>query len=335
MNREGEGRGGVFVCAEQQHGQIHKITYELLSKARDLAGRLSVPVQCALLGPKGIDAKELVARGADAVYYMEGDCFAVPDEILYRNNMKHLIDAVKPQICLIGATGFGRSLAPGLAAACGAGLTADCTGLEIDGGGALIQIRPAFSENILAHIQSSTLPQMATVRYREFDALPRDPARNGKIFHLPPADSIDPFVRKITRVKTNSLNLSDAKVVVAAGRGLKSAQDLGMIRELASLLGGVVGASRQIVDDGFISKEHQVGYSGARVKPDLYLACGISGAPQHLAGMKESGYIAAINSDPSAPIFSVCDFGMVGDLYEVVPKLIEGIRRQSPAEAAC
>lgn len=319
---------GVLVFAEQQNGHIHKITYELLGKARELAEKLSVPVTCALLGPKGMDARELIFRGADQVYYMAGDCFAVPDEILYQENLKYLIDKIRPQICLIGATGFGRSLAPGLAAACNAGLTADCTGLEIDGDGALIQIRPAFSENILAHIKSDALPQMATVRYREFDALFRDPSRRGEVVDVAPKNSVNSLVKAIKKVKSSSVDISDARVVVAAGRGLKSAEDLGMIRELASLLGGVVGASRQIVDDGLISKEHQVGYSGARVKPDLYVACGISGAPQHLAGMKESGYIVSINRDPSAPIFSVSDFGIVGDMYEIVPQLIEKIKRQ-------
>ncbi len=327
--------GGILVFAEQQNGKIHKITYELLGKARELAKKLAVPVSCALLGPDGISAWELVYSGADLVYYIADDCFSVPDEILYRQNLADLIGRTRPQICLIGATSFGRSLAPGLAGACKAGLTADCTGLEIDEDGALIQIRPAFSENILVHIKSSAMPQMATVRYREFDALPRDAARRGKVVNLAAKNSVDPFIKTIKRVRTNSTDISDAKVVVAAGRGLKSAQDLGMIRELASLLGGVVGASRQIVDDGFLSKEHQVGYSGARVKPGLYVACGISGAPQHLAGMKDSGYIVAVNSDPSAPIFSVADFGIVGDLYRVVPQMITKTKAAgAPAAAA-
>lgn len=318
---------GVLVFAEQQNGQVHKITLELLGKARELAEKLSEPVLCALLGPDGIDAKELVYMGADKVYYMADDCFSYPDEVLYKKNLSFIINEIKPQICLIGATSFGRSLAPGLAGACGAGLTADCTELAVDDDGALIQIRPAFSENILAHIRSDALPQMATVRYREFDALPRDTSRKGEIINMAPADRANPAVRNIKKISTSSIDISDAKVVVAAGRGVKSQQDLGMIRELADLLGGVVGASRQLVDDGIISKEHQIGYSGIRVKPDLYIACAISGAPQHLAGMKESATIVAINSDASAPIFGVADFGIVGDIYEVVPQLIEKIKR--------
>lgn len=318
---------GVMVFAEQQHGEIHKVAYELLGKARQLAEKLGAPVQCALLGPEGMDARELVRRGADTVYYMAGACFDAPDEMLYRQNLQALIEKVRPQIVLVGSTAFGRSLAPGLAAACRTGLTADCTGLEIDADGALVQIRPAFSENILAHIRSDTRPQMATVRYREFDPLPREKDRPGEVVNVAPKVTENAAVRGIRRVKVTGIDISDAKVVVAAGRGVRSAQDLGMIRELAGLLGGVVGASRQLVDDGIITKEYQVGYSGVRVKPDLYIACGISGAPQHLAGMKESGYIVAINSDPSAPIFRVADYGIVGDLYEVVPRLIEKIKK--------
>lgn len=316
-----------MVFAQQQDGVIHKVTYELLGKARALAEKLNAPVLCALLAPGGADTRELVARGADKVYYMAGDCFAVPDEMLYVRNLAALIDQVKPQICLVGSTAFGRSLAPGLAAACGTGLTADCTGLEIDADGSLVQIRPAFSENILAHIRSDTLPQMATVRYHEFDPLPRDESRRGEVVEVEPRATEDPAVEAIRRVKAGGADISDARVVVAAGRGVRSAQDLAMIRELADRLGGVVGASRKLVDDGMISKEHQVGYSGVRVKPALYIACGISGAPQHLAGMKESGTIVAINSDPSAPIFRVADVGIVGDLYEAVPALIEKLKK--------
>lgn len=317
---------GVLVIAEQQNGKIHKITYELLCKAKELASKLSAPVICAVLGPENIDVQELIYRGADIVYYAAGGCFSVPDEILCNINLSSLINEIKPQICLIGATSFGRSLAPGLAAACNAGLTADCTGLEIDNDGSLVQIRPAFSENILAHIKSDTFPQMATVRYHEFDVLPRDTSRHGDIKRISPKIINNNPVKTIKRIKVSGLDISDAKVIVSAGRGIKSKQDLSMISNLAGLLGGVVGASRQLVDDGIISKEHQIGYSGLRVKPDLYIACGISGAPQHLAGMKESGYIVAINRDPSAPIFNVADFGIIGDMYDVIPQLISKIK---------
>ncbi len=320
------GFNGVLVFAEQQNGEVHKIAYELLGKARALADKLGSPVLCAVLGPAAMDVQELVSMGADTVYYLADAAFSAPDELLYQKNLCELIKKVKPEICLFGATPFGRSLAPGVAAACGAGLTADCTGLEIDDDGSLVQIRPAFSENILAHIRSDVLPQMATVRYREFDALPRDTSRKGEVVSVTPYVTEDPFTLAVKRVKLNTVDISDAKVVVAGGRGVKTEQDFAMLKELADLFGGAVGASRQVVDDGLISKAHQVGYSGIRVKPDLYIACGISGAPQHLAGMKESGYIVAINSDPSAPIFSIADFGIVGDLYEIVPKLIEKIK---------
>jgi len=246
-----------------------------------------------------------------------------------------LIKKVKPEICLIGATSLGRSLAPRLAASLETGLTADCTGLEIDEDGKLIQIRPAFSENILAHIKSDKYPQMSTVRYKEFDESKRDENRKGQIVKVDAVEPENELVKVIKELKSQEVNISDASVVVAAGKGLKKAEDMAMIKELADLLSGVVGASREIVDDGFISKDFQVGYSGNRVKPKLYIACGISGAPQHLAGMKESDFIVAINTDPSAPIFNVADYGIVDDMYKVVPDLINKIKQGSLETVSC
>lgn len=325
----GKEYSGVLVFAEQKKGQIHNVSYELLGKARQLADKLNAPVYSVLLGPNGIRAEELIYRGADKVFYIEDDIFNEPEELVYKINLVKLIDRIKPEIFLIGATSLGRSLAPRLAAALNTGLTADCTGLEIDEDGKLVQIRPAFSENILAHIKTDTYPQMSTVRYKEFDEAKRNEQSEGEIVKVDAVKPQEQLVKVISELKEQQVDISDASVVVAAGKGLKKAEDIEMIQELADLLGGLVGASRSIVDDGFISKDFQVGYSGNRVKPKIYIACGISGAPQHLAGMKESEFILAINTDPSAPIFNVADYGIVADMYKVIPELINSIKNKN------
>ncbi|KAA8671382.1 electron transfer flavoprotein subunit alpha/FixB family protein [Clostridium sp. HV4-5-A1G] len=319
---------GILVFAEQKKGNIHKVSYELLGKAGELADKLNVPVYSVLLGPSGIKAGELIYRGADKVFYVEDDVFDEPEELVYKINLEQIISKIKPEIFLIGATSLGRSLAPRLAAALNTGLTADCTGLEIDEDGKLIQIRPAFSENILAHIKTDTYPQMSTVRYKEFDEAQRDEQNKGEIIKVAAVKPQNQLVKVISELKQQEVNISDASVIVAAGKGLKKAEDFQMIKELADLLGGLVGASRSVVDDGFISKDFQVGYSGNRVKPKIYIACGISGAPQHLAGMKESEFIVAINTDPSAPIFNVADYGIVEDMYKIIPELIDEIKNK-------
>lgn len=326
---------GILVFAEQKNGQIHKVSYELLGKARQLSDKLNAPVYSVVLGADGVEAEELIYRGADKVFYVQDDIFNLPEEVTYTINLKNLIEDIKPEVFLIGATTLGRSLAPRLAASLNTGLTADCIGLEIDEDGKLVQIRPAFSENILAHIKTHTYPQMATVRYKEFDEGIRDDKRQGDILKVEALKPENELVKVITQLRSQEINISDADVVVAAGKGLKKAEDMDMLRELASLLGGVVGASREIVEEGFISKDFQVGYSGNRVKPKLYIACGISGAPQHLAGMKESGFIVAINTDPSAPIFNIADYGIVDDMYKVIPDLITKIKESNLETINC
>ncbi|AOY75777.1 electron transfer flavoprotein subunit alpha/FixB family protein [Clostridium formicaceticum] len=319
---------GILVFAEQKDGRIHKVTYELLNKGRTLAESLEVPVYAIALGPKNMEVEELIYRGADEVFYGEEDAFNQPDELLYKENIVALINRIKPEICLFGATTFGRSLAPRVAGSLETGLTADCTELKIDEDGKLIQIRPAFSDNILAHIKTKTYPQMATIRYKEFSEAKRDGQRQGKITKIEAILLENPAVRILKQLQSNEIDISEAEVVVAGGRGLKSSEDFHMLKELAALLGGVVGASRAVVEEDYISSDHQVGYSGNRVKPKLYIACGISGAPQHLAGMREAENIVAINTDPSAPIFNIADVGIVGDLYEVIPMLINKINNQ-------
>jgi electron transfer flavoprotein alpha subunit len=320
---------GVLVFAEQKNSVIHKVSFELLGKGRQLADDLGEALICVVLGPEDIKTEELIFRGADKVFHVKDEIlFNTPDEMVYAKNLKDLINKIKPEVCLFGATSFGRSIAPRIAAALGTGLTADCTALEIDEDGYLVQIRPAFSENILAHIKSDHRPQMATVRYKEFPEAKRDESRTGQVEYVASYNPAERFVEIVREITDGDEDISEARIVVSAGTGLRTADDFKMIEELAHLLGGQVGASRPMVEEGYISKAHQVGYSGNRVKPALYIACGISGAPQHLAGMKDSDMIVAINTDPSAPIFNIADYGIVDDLYEVVPKLIEKIKEQ-------
>lgn len=326
--------GGILVVAEQNGGAFHKVTYELLNKGKELAEQLTgqgaekerTVVSCLLLGPDGIDGKEANYRGAETVYYMKSDSFAAPEETLFQKNITAFIEEYRPEIVLVGATNFGRSLAPRVAAALETGLTADCTDLKVDGDGRLIQIRPAFSDNILAHIKTAKNPQMATIRYKEFDEAPRNEKLPESVKEIPTYFEADGRSRVIEMFSEEDFDITEAEVVVAGGRGIRRKEDLALLEELAELLGGKLGISRALVDAGLAGSSHQVGYSGNRVKPKVYIACGISGAPQHLAGMKESQVIIAINTDPSAPIFKIADVGYVGDLYEIVPKLTEELK---------
>ena len=322
-----KGYSGILIFAEQKNNKIHKAAYELLGKGKSLAERLKCSLNAVILGTDEINTEELIYRGADIVYHIaDREIFNKPLEVIYEENIVKLINDIKPEICLFGATTFGRSLAPRVAAALETGLTADCTDLKIDDDMKLLQIRPAFSENILAHIKSDTLPQIATVRYKEFEEAKRDVKRTGKIIRVEPVNSGSNTIEILEELQNENINIADSQVIVAAGASIKTADDLNMIKELAQLLGGEVGASRALVETGIISKEHQVGYSGSRVKPKIYIACGISGAPQHLAGMKESDVIIAINNDPSAPIFNFADYSIVGDIYKIIPNMIYAIK---------
>jgi len=316
---------GVWIYCEQEKGEIHPVSYELLNKGRELAADLNTDLTALFLTPDGDDAQELIYRGADRVYLLEHNDFDNPNENPFRKNIVELVEEDKPEIFLIAATHFGRSLAPRVAAALETGLTADCTGLKIDDG-EFVQIRPAFTGNILAHISTDRCPKMSTVRYKEFEEFEKDTGREGEIIEKEPIEHTEENVTILEEIIEEEVNIQEAEIVVSAGRGLKDSQDFEMIEELCSEIGGKVGSSRPLVDEGWISRNHQVGYSGNRVKPNLYIACGISGAPQHLAGMKESEIIVAINTDPSAPIFDHADYGIVGDLYEVLPELVKQLK---------
>ncbi len=320
---------GLMVFAEQREGKIHPVAYELLGKGTEIAQKLNVEVSAIVLGSNmGDELNELFYHGAQTVYVFDHPVLADFDLLNYKHNIARLVNEVKPETILIGATHLGRSLAPRIAAAVNTGLTADCTALEVGEEGNLVQIRPAFSGNIFAYIRTTTRPQMATVRYKVMQALPRDTSRKGGLIQKEP-DIIDSMLKIVGKETTGGVNIAEADVIVCGGRGVKRSNDFALLQELADALGGITGCTRPIVDDGWMGKEHQVGFSGHTVKPKLYVAVGVSGSPQHLAGMRDSDVILAINADPSAPIFRLADYGIVGDLYEVVPKLVAEVRQRS------
>ncbi len=321
---------GLMVFAEQREDRIHPVSYELLGKGREIADKLGVELSSVLLGNQMEEAaKELIYYGADKVFLYDHPVLKEFDLLNYKHNIVKLVREIKPEIFLLGATRLGRSLGPRVAAALGTGLTADCIGLDTDEDGNLIQIRPAFTGNVLAQIKTTTRPQMSTVRYKVMQKKTRDPNRRGEIIKKD-AELVPSLLTIKRKEKLGDVNITEADVIVSGGRGLKKAEDFAILADLAELLGGVVGSSRPLVDDGWIRREHQVGFSGNTVKPKLYVACGISGSPQHLAGMRGADVIVAINTDPSAPIFKVADYGIVGNLYEVVPKLANEIKRRHP-----
>ncbi|UCC16430.1 MAG: electron transfer flavoprotein subunit alpha/FixB family protein [Dehalococcoidales bacterium] len=316
----------IMVFCEQQEGQVHPVSFELLSKSREMADRLGCELVAVLLGD-GITAEaiQLIHYGADRVFVSDHPSLRDYDLMNYRHALVELVREQIPEILLFGATNLGRSLAPRVAVALNTGLTADCIGLDIDEDGSLIQIRPAFTGNILAWIKTSTRPQMATVRYKVMQTGTRDITRKGKVIQRE-FQPVPSFVTIINREKLDGIDISGAEIIISGGRGLKKPDDFGLLNDLAELLGGVVGSSRPLVDEGWIGREHQVGFSGNTVKPKFYIACGISGSAQHMAGMRGSDSIVAINTDPSAPIFRIADYGIIGDLYEVVPMMIKQIR---------
>ncbi|WP_053955822.1 electron transfer flavoprotein subunit alpha/FixB family protein [Inediibacterium massiliense] len=323
----------VWVFAEQREGKIMPVAIELLGEGKKLANEIGTEL-CAIVLGKGIEglAQELISYGADKVYVAEHDLLEKFTTDGYTKVISDAINEVKPEIVLLGATHIGRDLAPRIAARVDTGLTADCTKLAIDPEDKkILQTRPAFGGNIMATIICPNhRPQMSTVRPGVMDKAHKDEARKGEVVKLDvKLDQADVRTEVVEIVKTTKelVSLTDADVIVAGGRGLGKAEGFEMIKQLADKLGGVVGASRATVDAGWIDHSHQVGQTGTTVKPQLYIACGISGAIQHLAGMQESDIIVAINKNANAPIFDVADFGIVGDVYDVVPALIDALDR--------
>jgi len=321
---------GVLIYAEQRSGQIHPVAYELLGKGRALAEQLGESLYAVVIGDGVLRcAEELVARGADRVFVYDHPALADYRDDPYSTLLAELVREEKPSIFLIGATAVGRSLGPRVAACLETGLTADCTGLEIDTETRLlVQTRPAFGGNIMATIICpDRRPQMATVRYKVMLEAERDPSRRGDVVEKPvDPEGLPDRVKVLNfRPAAEEVNIVDADVVVSGGKGLGDPKGFELVEKLARVLGGAVGASRPTVDEGWIGYRHQVGLSGRTVRPKLYMACGISGAVQHLAGMKTSDVIIAVNRDREAPILNVSSLGAVGDLYEVIPRLIEKI----------
>lgn len=333
--------GDVWVYAEQDWGELAEIGIELLSKGRELADKLGVKL-CSILLGKDVKkhAKKLIEHGADRVYVSEDPKLELYDTVTYAKTVGDLITKYKPDIVLFGATARGRDLAPRVASKLRVGLTADCTDLQIGdytGKGGLeykdilYQIRPAFGGNIIATIVTPTKrPQMATVREGVMPLPDPIKDREGEIIdETVDLSDLKNTTKIIKREKAEKkVNLKGAKIIVAGGYGVGSKENFKLIWELAGLLGAEVGASRAAVDAGFIDKEHQVGQTGTTVRPKLYIAIGISGSVQHRAGMDKSAKIVAINKDPEAPIFSIAHYGIIGDLNEVVPKMIEDIKKR-------
>jgi len=322
---------GVWVFAEQRGGALNTVSLELLGKAQELAGTLNQKVSALLLGSKIAKlADTLMAYGADHVYLAENVNLKDYRTIAYTNVIEEMVAKYKPNIILMGATHIGRDLAPRVSRRVGVGLTADCTELSIDPEeGILLQTRPAFGGNVMATIANRySRPQMATVRPGVMEALKRQKNKGEVIRHKVSLTQkeIGTKVLDIVREAKRAVNLSEARLIVAGGRGVGDAKGFKVLKKLAGLVGGEVAGTRVAVEEGWIPADRQIGQTGRAVKPEVYIACGISGAIQHRAGMMNSRYIIAINKDPRAPIFQVADWGIVGDLHKLVPEMIKQLK---------
>ncbi len=323
---------GVWVFIEQRAGKIRNVSLELVGEGRKLADELGQELAGVVIGDgvAGL-AKEVFACGADKVYLVEDALLKDYNTDGYAKAFTQLIEKYRPAVILLGATNDGRDLGPRVAARVKTGLTADCTGLSIDPETRLVAwTRPAFGGNIMATIFCpDRRPQMGTVRPKVFKKPQPDYAKSGELVKesvaLAAAD-IRTQLEDIIHVTATAVNLEDAEIIVSGGRGLGNPEGFKLIQELAEALGGTVGASRAAVDAGWKPYPHQVGQTGKTVGPKIYFACGISGAIQHLAGMQTSDMIVAINKDPDAPIFKVAHYGIVGDLYEVIPAIVAKLK---------
>ena len=322
----------IWIFAEQRKNEIAPVVFELLGKGRELAEQLECKLVAVLLGHNIVEcSKELIAHGADEVIVVDDPRLKDFLDLPYAKTLTELANKYKPEIILSGASVMGRSFIPRVAVELHTGLTADCTGLEIDPDTTnLLQTRPAFGGNILATIVTPNhLPQMATVRHKVMAPLEKDDSREGSIIkEIIDFSELKDDTKFLGFVKDESqmVNLVEADLVVTGGRGLKNKDNFVIIENLAKVLNGAIGASRASVDADWISYPHQVGQTGKTIKPKIYIAVGISGAIQHLAGMQSSDYIIAINKDPDAPIFKVADLGLVGDLFEIVPQITKKLR---------
>lgn len=329
---------GIFVFVQQVDSKITSVSYELIGKSKELAADLGTEVTAVLLGNnvRGL-ADKLASFGADKVILVDDKELDLYKTEPYTHAMYSVIEKYKPEIVLFGATAIGRDLAPRLSARVHTGLTADCTKLEIDAETkGLRMTRPAFGGNIMATIVCPDFrPQMATVRPGVMQKITPDPNAKAIVEEFNPGftpDSKYVEILEVIKKVSNKIDIQDAKILVSGGRGMGCPENFNILKDLADALGGEVSSSRACVDAGWVEKELQVGQTGKTVRPNLYIACGISGAIQHLAGMEESDIIIAINKDETAPIFDAADYGIVGDVLKIVPILTEKIKTERAAE---
>jgi electron transfer flavoprotein alpha subunit len=321
---------GIAVYVDHVEGDIHPVTLELIGKAKELAAKVDFPVYCLFLGSNIEDkAQELLHFGVDEVFVYDKEELKDFRIEPYAAAFEDFINKVKPSTILVGATTIGRSLAPRMAARFRTGLTADCTVLDIKGNTDLVQIRPAFGGNIMAQIKTpNTRPQLATVRYKVMNAPERAAEASGRIT-ICEIDSTkltsNINVLGVTH-KEREASISDAEVIIAVGRGIKSEKDMELVHQLADLLDAQIACTRPLIESGWLDAKKQIGLSGRTVKPRLIITLGISGSVQFAAGMNGSEYIFAINKDEKASIFNIAHYGIVGDIYEIVPQLIEQIK---------
>ncbi|MBC2425367.1 electron transfer flavoprotein subunit alpha/FixB family protein, partial [Clostridium beijerinckii] len=323
---------GVWVFAEQRDGQLQKVALELLGKGREIADKIGVELTAVLLGDE-IDgvANELVAYGADRVLYAHNPLLKHFTTDAYTKVICDLVNERKPEIILVGASYIGRDLGPRVAARLDTGLTADCTSLDIEEGtNHLLMTRPAFGGNLMATIMCTDhRPQMSTVRPGVFEKLKKDENRKGEVEKIAAKvemSHIRTKVEDVVKIAKNVMDIGEAEVLVSGGRGVGAKENFELLKELADLFGGSLAGSRAAIDNAWLDKAYQVGQTGKTVRPKVYIAVGISGAIQHLAGMQDSDYIIAINKDESAPIMQVADLGIVGDFKKVIPELIAEIK---------
>ena len=330
--RDLSGYKGVWVFGEVRHGDLHKVAVELVGEGRKLADALGSELAVCVLGSSVGPAREELARyPVDVIYKVDADELSAPSAEVYGKVFSAAVREFKPEIVLAGATSFGRSFLARVAVELQTGLTADCTALEIGEGGLLLQTRPAFGGNIMATITTPHhRPQMATVRPKVMKPAQAN-GRGARIVEFAPPPHLLTLRTKVLEFLEEleeTANIADADVIVSGGRGMGGPENFRLIEELAKVLGGAVGASRATVDAGWIPYSHQVGQTGKTVQPKLYVAVGISGAVQHLVGMQSSEVIVAINKDADAPIFSVATYGLVGDLFEVLPLLTRKLKER-------
>jgi len=328
---------GIWVFVEHADGEMAGVVGELLSEAKRMAQRAGYEVSAVLAGSGvGHLVDQVTARGADRVYLVDHERLAAMHEETYADLLATMVRRYRPSVFLFGATVRGRSLAPRLAARLGTGLTADCTELDMESSGRLTQTRPAFGGNIMATIVCPNhRPQMATVRPRILRADPPDPDREAEVIDLSGEMEVAEartVLLEAAQEEGEGVKIEDADVIVAGGRGLGSPEGFDALRDLARTLGGAVGASRPVVDSGWIPYPHQVGQTGKTVSPTVYIACGISGAVQHLAGMRSSDIIIAINRNPEAPIFKIATYGLVGDVFKIISHLKDEVEKARDGE---